>query len=72
MTTWIPDIAQRRGPRYIAIAEAIADAVATGDLAPGARMPTHRDLATRLGVTVGTVTRAYAEAIRRDLSYNFV
>lgn len=67
MTTWTPDIAQRRGPRYIAIAEAIADAVATGDLAPGTRMPTHRDLATRLGVTVGTITRAYAEAIRRDL-----
>lgn len=67
MTTWTPDISQRSGPRYIAIAEAIADAVASGDLAPGARMPTHRDLATRLEVTVGTVTRAYAEAIRRDL-----
>lgn len=67
MTNWNPDISARTGPRYIAIAEAIADAVASGELAPGSRLPTHRDLALRLGVTVGTVTRAYAEAIRRDL-----
>ena len=25
-------------------------------------LPTHRDLAFRLGVTIGTVSRAYAEA----------
>ncbi|WP_337996560.1 PLP-dependent aminotransferase family protein [Oleispirillum naphthae] len=67
MTTWTPDISSRSGPRYIAIAEAIAEAVTTGELAPGDRLPTHRDLADRLGVTVGTITRAYAEAIRRDL-----
>ncbi len=67
MTSWVPDLSARSGPRYIAIAEAIADAIATGELAPGERLPTHRDLAQNLGVTVGTVTRAYAEAIRRDL-----
>jgi DNA-binding transcriptional MocR family regulator len=39
----------------------------TGQLKPGDRLPTHRDLAYRLGVTVGTVTRAYAEAQRRGL-----
>ena len=34
----------------------------------GRRPPaTHRDLADRLGVTVGTVTRAYGEAARRGL-----
>ncbi len=33
----------------------------------GERLPTHRDLAWKLGVTVGTVTRAYAEAERRGL-----
>jgi len=38
-----------------------------GHLKPGDRLPTHRDLAYRLGVTVGTVTRAYAEAQRRGL-----
>ena len=40
---------------------------AYGELKPGERLPTHRDLAYRLGVTVGTVTRAYAEAQRRGL-----
>jgi DNA-binding transcriptional MocR family regulator len=30
-------------------------------------MPTHRDLADALGVTIGTVSRAYAEAARRGL-----
>ena len=33
----------------------------------GTRLPTHRDLAWRLRVTVGTVSRAYAEAERRGL-----
>ncbi|HSR72453.1 MAG TPA: PLP-dependent aminotransferase family protein, partial [Kiloniellales bacterium] len=38
-----------------------------GRCRPGQRLPTHRDLAWRLGVTVGTVSRAYAEAERRGL-----
>jgi DNA-binding transcriptional MocR family regulator len=67
MTMWTPDLRQRSGPRYIAIAEALADDARGGRLRPGARLPTHRDLADRLGVTIGTVTRAYAEATRRGL-----
>lgn len=67
MTIWQPSIADRNGPRYLAIADALAEDVATGILEPGTRLPTHRDLAYRLGVTVGTVSRAYAEADRRGL-----
>jgi DNA-binding transcriptional MocR family regulator len=67
MTNWLPELSGRSGPRYLAIADAIADAVRDGSLAPGVRLPTHRDLAWRLHVTVGTVTRAYAEAARRGL-----
>jgi len=55
-----PDLSGRSGPRYRAIAEAIADDIAKGRLNPGFRLPTHRALAERLGVTVGTITRAYA------------
>ncbi len=55
------------GPRYLAIADAIAADIAGGRLPIGARLPPHRDLAWRLGVTVGTVTRAYGEARRRGL-----
>jgi len=67
VTTWTPEIATRGGPVYLSIADAIAEDLGTGRLAPGARLPTHRDLAGRLGVTVGTVSRAYAEAARRGL-----
>lgn len=67
MTTWQPTLEGRAGPRYVAIAEALAEDIDQGHLAVGQRLPTHRDLAWRLGVTVGTVTRAYAEAERRGL-----
>ncbi len=67
MTNWLPDIATFKGPKYRAIAEALAADVASGRLPPGMRMPTHRDLAWRMGVTVGTVSRAYALAQARGL-----
>lgn len=67
MTKWIPDLQNHSGPRYAAIADALAADVALGRFKPGDRLPTHRDLAWRLGVTVGTVSRAYAEAERRGL-----
>ena len=67
MTMWIPDIKDRSGPRYQAIADALGEDLARGRLVPGQRLPTHRQLAIRLAVTVGTVSRAYAEAERRGL-----
>ncbi|MBU1002441.1 MAG: PLP-dependent aminotransferase family protein [Proteobacteria bacterium] len=54
-------------PKYLSIANSIQAAIAEGRLAPGDPLPTHRDLADQLGVTVGTVTRGYAEAARRGL-----
>jgi DNA-binding transcriptional MocR family regulator len=65
MTNWIPDLTGHKGPRYRAIAEALAEDVRGGRLAAGMRLPTHRDLAWKLRVTIGTVSRAYAEAERR-------
>jgi len=65
VTHWEPDLAHRAGPRYQALADAITEAIEAGRLAPGARLPTHRDLAYRLGVSVHTVSQAYAEARRR-------
>ncbi|MBL8831845.1 MAG: PLP-dependent aminotransferase family protein [Rhodospirillales bacterium] len=64
---WHPQIADRPGPRYLAIVDLLADAIADGNLRSGDRLPTHRALAARLGVTVTTVTRAYDEAERRGL-----
>lgn len=68
MNHWHPHIGNRAGPRYIAIADALARDISGGVLHPGDRLPTHRDLARRLGVNVGTVTRAYGEAERRGLT----
>lgn len=62
MTIWLPDLSPYTGPKYRALADAIGNAVTSGDLPAGERLPTHRDLAWRLGVTVGTVSRAYALA----------
>jgi DNA-binding transcriptional MocR family regulator len=67
MTIWTPDLIDRSGPKYRAIADALAEDVGNGVLAEGARLPTHRDLAWQLGVTVGTVSRAYALAQERGL-----
>jgi DNA-binding transcriptional MocR family regulator len=67
MTSWLPDLQHQTGPRYAAIADRLAQDIASGRLKAGDRLPTHRELAWKLGVTVGTVTRAYAEAERRGL-----
>ncbi|MDA0663006.1 MAG: PLP-dependent aminotransferase family protein, partial [Proteobacteria bacterium] len=67
MTIQDIDLAERPGPKYRAIADALAAQIADGTLAAGTQLPTHRDLAWKLGVTVGTVSRAYAEIARRGL-----
>ncbi|MBB4266013.1 PLP-dependent aminotransferase family protein [Roseospira visakhapatnamensis] len=64
---WRPPALSGEGPVYQAIADALATDIAAGRLTPGVRLPTHRDLAEALGVTVTTITRAYAEARRRGL-----
>jgi DNA-binding transcriptional MocR family regulator len=64
---WLPELDGRKRPVYRAIADAIDEDVQKGALRAGARLPPHRDLADRLGVTVTTITRAYTEATRRGL-----
>jgi DNA-binding transcriptional MocR family regulator len=63
---WTPEL-DPAGPSYLAITRALEADVRSGRLAEGARLPTHRALARALGVNVGTVSRAYAEAQRRGL-----
>lgn len=67
MTILDIDLNRRTGPKYRAIADSLAGQIAEGSLPPGTRLPPHRELAWKLGVTVGTVSRAYAEMTRRGL-----
>lgn len=67
MTILASNITNRSGPKYLAIAAAIAEAISKGDLAAGEKLPPQRNLAYDLGVTLGTITRAYDEIKRRGL-----
>lgn len=64
---WTPTIEAYDEPKYLAIVSALRDDLQDGRLTPGEKLPTHRELASHIGVTVGTVGRAYAEAERRGL-----
>ena len=66
MTIWTPQLSGQ-GPLYRQLLDAIREDIASGTLPAGQRLPTHRALADRLGVTVGTVTRAYSEAEHQGL-----
>lgn len=67
MTNWHPEIPEGPGPLYIRLADGIAEDISTGALAAGAKLPPQRDLAYDLGVTVGTIGRAYAVIRQRGL-----
>ncbi|MEU8133100.1 PLP-dependent aminotransferase family protein [Streptodolium elevatio] len=51
------------GPRRAALAAALREAVRSGRLAPGTRLPPYRALAVDLGVARNTVADAYAELV---------
>ena len=67
MTEWLPKLKDASGPVYIAIVDALASDIRTGRIAPGTQLMPQRDLANKLSLSVGTVTKAYAEAERRGL-----
>lgn len=59
---WMPTL-KFEGSTYAAIVEALRADTASGLLKPGMQLPTQRELAARLGVSLGTVTRAYRIAM---------
>ena len=66
MTIWLPQLRRER-PLYLEIADAIRQDLSRGVLNPGDRLPPQRELAYQLGVTTGTVTRAYSEVEKMGL-----
>ena len=67
VTIWTPDLSGQSGPKATAIVNAMAADIASGRLKAGDKLPPHRELAYQLSVSVGTITRSYAEARRRGL-----
>ncbi|WP_411035813.1 PLP-dependent aminotransferase family protein [Shinella sp. BYT-45] len=67
MTNWLPDLQASDGPLYVRIADQIEQAINTGALAAGSKLPPQRNLAYDIGVTIGTVSRAYSMVRERGL-----
>ncbi|MFF3453258.1 GntR family transcriptional regulator [Streptomyces sp. NPDC002730] len=55
------------GPKYLKIADDIAETIGAGALAPGEPVPSETALMDRYGVAVGTVRHAMAELRTRGL-----
>src|SRR5215470_14137760 len=53
--------------RYDAIVDRLTAEIRDGSLAPGTRLPTHRDLARQHGIALATATRVYAQLGRAGL-----
>jgi DNA-binding transcriptional MocR family regulator len=67
MTDWVPALAAFSGPRYLAFVSALEADIASGRVKPGMRLLPQRDMAQRLDLSVGTISKAYAEAEQRGL-----
>ena len=67
MADWTPNPSRLGKPRYLAIADAIAEDIRNGRLAPSDRLPPQRSLARHLDIDFTTVARGYVEAQRRGL-----
>jgi DNA-binding transcriptional MocR family regulator len=59
---WNPAIADKHGTLHDRLIRALRQDIETGQLVADGKLPPHRMLARRLGVGIGTVTRAYSEA----------
>lgn len=67
MTNWLPDLSTGTGPLYVRLANQIEAAIDDGSLPAGTKLPPQRNIAFDLGLTVGTISRAYALVHERGL-----
>lgn len=66
-SAWATPLDPLGGPLYLQIVERLEDAIAAGSVRAGDRLSAQRTVASRLGVDLTTVTRAYAQARARGL-----
>ncbi|WP_108814290.1 aminotransferase-like domain-containing protein [Loktanella sp. Alg231-35] len=62
-TIWQPNVADAGKSKYKSLAQAIREGIVSGQLNAGEKLPPVRELAYRVGVTPGTVARAYSVLI---------
>lgn len=60
--SWAPKSLDRGLAPYLALLQALEDDIRNGSLPPGTQLPPHRALASHLGLSLSTVTKAYREA----------
>jgi len=65
MTFWTKALDAKTGPAYQRLADGLHEAITRGELIIGDQLPPQRELAYELGVSTGTITRAYDLATRR-------
>ncbi len=61
------DLAETGKPKFQLMVDRLEAAVGDGQWRPGDRLPSNRELAGLFGVTVGTVSKAMSEAVRRGI-----
>lgn len=70
MEMTLPELTIERDGRtaiYLQLAETLAWRIGTGELSPGVRLPSERDLARQLGISRTTAVSAYRELAARGL-----
>ena len=65
--SYLPQLAETSQPLYTRLADAIERDIDSGVLPAGSRLPPMRNLAYDIGVTIGTINRAYNLIAERGL-----
>ncbi len=66
-TNWPPTAFSPGTPKYAVLVQSLRSAIRSGELEAGSKLPPVRDLAWTLGITPGTVARAYRIAVDEGL-----
>ncbi|EYD71939.1 PLP-dependent aminotransferase family protein [Limimaricola hongkongensis] len=66
-TIWWPSLDKGGPVKHQALKRSIQEAIGSGAIAPGYRLPPVREVAWRLGVTPGTVARAYKDLVEQEV-----
>src|SRR3989339_1012373 len=58
---------QARSQLFLRVKQMLLEQIRSGELKPGQRLPTHKELSRKLGVSEGTISRAVSELTRETI-----